>query len=104
MKTLIFLLGFTVGIILVWKYKTWRKKKEQQENLYNMKYLWIEDAIEHWPVTMKNYKGLRLHVKKLGQMEFKNKEKTQALNCKLLLGRFNPEAVKDCMERNNIKI
>ena len=104
METLAFLLGFTVGIILVWKYKIWCKKKEQQENQYNMKYLWIEDAIEHWPVTMKNYKRLRLHVKKLGQMDYKNKEKTQVLNCKLLLGRFNPEAVKDCENRNNIKI
>jgi Na+-transporting NADH:ubiquinone oxidoreductase subunit NqrC len=85
-------------------HKKWRKAKEKQENDYMMKYIWIKDAMDHWPVSTITFKQLRIHIKDLETFPYKNKEKTQVLNCHFILGRFNSEAVKDCAIRNGIKL
>jgi hypothetical protein len=83
LKFAIYLLFSVAFIVLVYflylGYQNWRRTKEMQENLYDMKYLWMKDAIYHWPVTEANYHTLRSHFCKINMFEHKDKEKTDVL-------------------------
>ena len=83
---------FIVGMVIYLKYKVWRRTQEQNENLYNMKYMWLQDAIHHWPVTETNYHLLCDHFMKMNELKFKNREKTTVLFVEEFLTKFQSVA------------
>ena len=83
---------FVIGVFFYTEYRKWRRTKEMDENLYNMKYLWLQDAVRYWPVTEENYHVLCDHFIKLNQLKYKNKEKTTVLFVEEFLNRFQSVA------------
>jgi uncharacterized metal-binding protein len=82
-----FLFFFAIGAVLMivyfikLQYQDWRKKKQCNEDYYEMKFNWLQKLIKSDPVNDENYKFLFSQLVKLGQMKHKNKEKTCTLSC-----------------------
>lgn len=83
---------FVLVYFFVGEYRKWRRTKEMDENLYNMKYLWLQDAVRYWPVTEENYHVLCDHFIKLNQLKYKNKEKTTVLFVEEFLTKYQEVA------------
>jgi hypothetical protein len=97
-----FLFWVVIGFlgIMIWflreTYRNYRADKRLGENLYMMKYIWLRDRINNiYPVDENNYKELKNHLILLGEMKFKDKEKTSVLWTNLLNGRFKDFADED---------
>lgn len=89
--TLILIISFFVFRQIRKLAKESRKQVEQEENEFNMKYLWIQDRIKVLPVTLENYKLIMYHFCDMAQMKYRNKEKTQVL-FKTFLDKFHEMA------------
>lgn len=104
LKFAIFILGLgaviLIGYWLRMEYKVWKQRKRAEENLYEMKYKWLQNLINTYPVDESNYKYLKNQVEKLGQMSHKNHEKTNKLSDNFSL-RFKSENTKNV--RNLLK-
>jgi len=83
---------FVIGVFFYTEYRKWRRTQEMQENLYNMKYMWLQDAVRYWPVTEANYHVLCDHFIKLNQLKYKNKEKTTVLFVEEFLTKYQEVA------------
>jgi len=60
-------------------YQAWKAKQKALELQYDMKYLWLSNLIGTSEITMKNYKKILHQLAELGQLEWKNREKTTVL-------------------------
>jgi hypothetical protein len=74
-----------VGIFLIlvylvqYKIKLWQKIKRTNENLYMMKYLWLQEAIHDYEVNRDNYAYIATQLLILYGMKYHNPEKSEVL-------------------------
>lgn len=80
---------FCIGYALV----KWQRKRNKQEDEYEITYAWLSGLIENKEVNSDNYEYLFSELKKLYQLKWKNKEKTTLLFSKFLY-KFKDEATK----------
>jgi len=96
MKAIILIIFAAMVIfVITWYWQEWKKTKRNRENIYNMKYLWIEDNMENLAVNEDNFRFIRGCLCELGNLKHKNREKTCVLTTKFYFGRFMNEAIKD---------
>ena len=96
MENFIYLLKFAIfstvisGVVFVlyiffrYQYGIYQKEKLHFENLYNMKYLWLQSRINDYPISEYNYKFIMMHLVELSCMKYKNREKTTVLTMEFL--------------------
>lgn len=93
-----------VIMLLFWQGAVWLKKNLKNESEYEKLYKTINSEISEAPVTEWWYDFLTGELTKLGQMKWKNQEKTHVISCtfwrkfsKIRLRRMidDKEAVKD---------
>jgi hypothetical protein len=88
MKFFIFWLALAgtalLGVWLTDLYQAWKAKQRALELQYDLKYLWLSNLIGTSEVTMKNYKKILHQLAELGQLEWKNREKTTVLTMRFL--------------------
>lgn len=68
-----------IVLFLIHCYKNWRRMKEAEENLYDMKYLWLQDHVRCSAVTEDNYHMTCNLFHALCELKHKNPEKTDVL-------------------------
>lgn len=92
-------IGVVIILIGIIDYKvTLRKKiRRANENLYNIKYLWLQDAVQSYALHRDNFNYLKTHLIILGQMKFKDKERTSFLTTKFFI-RFKRFAMDEVSE------
>ena len=79
---------FSLGIVLLFgywlriEYKEWKKRRQAREDFYELKYKFIQGLINDktFIIDEFNYHFLKDQLMKLGQMEYRNKEKTDGLS------------------------
>ena len=72
---------FMIVYVIIMQYKDRKRKQRIRENMYNRKYLWLKDIIYSYELHKDNYNFIKTQLIKLGQMEYKNREKTSVLTC-----------------------
>lgn len=65
--------------IITWYYQEWARKQYLSERAYNKQYVTIQVYIRDWPVKVESYNAIFAELKRLGNMRYKNKEKTMVL-------------------------
>jgi len=84
MTTLTFICLSVITIAVVTFLYAWidnyQVRRKAQENEYDMRYLWISDRIEKEAHNLENYKNIERQLKCLGQLPWKNGEKTNILS------------------------
>lgn len=78
------ILLMAIGIIF-WLVLEWGKKQLALENEYEKKYEMINRIIDSYEVCELNYDGIMLLLENLGQLKWKNHEKTVVLSNKFWL-------------------
>lgn len=82
---LIIALVVAMGMFLItWYYQEWSKKQYLSERAYNKQYVTIQIYIRDWPVNARSYSAIFAELKRLGNMRYKNKEKTRVLTERFL--------------------
>ena len=99
MTTIILVLLFVAAVIIM----AWLIARVGRKNLvdaldYDMRYLWLKDRVDTYSVNEYNYKYLKDQLLKLGQMQYKNREKTSVLTT-TFFKRFLEIAEKEATER-----
>ena len=85
----LWVMGLTFRCILNW-YKIKRRQRKGGERFYELKYEWLQGRIRELSVTEENCDFIWKHLKQLGQLQHKNKEKTTGLTTNFVFGRFRP--------------
>jgi len=65
--------------LIVWYYQEWSRKQFLSEMAYNRMYITIQRYIEDWPVNVRSFNAIFAELKLLGNMRYKNMEKTRVL-------------------------
>jgi len=90
METIIFFLKFflfifglsSVILISYWlrmEYKLWKARKRAEQNLYEMKYKWLQNAIHDYEMHKDNYTYIASQLLILYGMKYHNEEKSRVL-------------------------
>jgi len=79
--SIITLAVFAAMILFVatWYYQEFAKKQSVSEANYEKQYFAIQNYIRDWPVNTQSYNAIFTELKRLGNMKYKNKEKTRVL-------------------------
>ena len=77
--------------IIVWYYQEWTRKQSLSEIAYHRQYRTIQRYIEDWPVNVRSFNAIFAELKRLGNMRYKNKEKTEVLT-KQFLRKYTEES------------
>jgi len=95
-------------VILYWIVRERKKQKKLKRNLetqYRLKYIYIQDLLADFvfnkAITHANYDILHSHILELGQMVYKNKEKTCTLSLEIF--RTFQDVCKEDIESLNNK-
>jgi len=75
-------LAVFAGMILfvaTWYYQEFAKRQSISEANYEKQYFAIQNYIQDWPVSPESYNAIFAELKRLGNMRYKNKEKTRVL-------------------------
>ena len=70
--------------IVVYYYQEWANNKDKQEWTYENQYEAIQGYIQNWPVTPESYNAIFAELKRIGNMKYKNREKTSTLTTQFL--------------------
>jgi hypothetical protein len=65
--------------LIVWYYQEWSRKQSLSEIKYGKRYMDIQRYIDDWPVNVRSFNAIFAELKRLGNMRYKNKEKTRVL-------------------------
>ncbi len=84
---------------IFYEIKLRQRIKIANENLYNKRYLLLQDAIRDYDLNESNYKYLKSQLMFLGQMKFKNHEKTAVLTTEFFK-RFSDFAKDEVIEHS----
>jgi len=85
-------------------YKEWRDDQFRSEILYEKQYTAIQGYINDWPVNKQSYKTIFAELKRLGNMKYKNKEKTSTLVCEFMRKYAKVDNEFDCSQLNEKEI
>jgi len=89
---LIIALVIAMGMfIITWYYQEWTKKQRLSEMAYNRMYTTIQRYVDDWPVNVRSFNVIFAEIKGLGNMRYKNKEKTEVL-IKQFLRKYTEES------------
>lgn len=83
--------------IIQYKIRMYYKLKRVNENLYNMKYLWLKNIVHSYARHRDNYNYLKTQLMQLGQMKYKDHERTSVLTVEFFR-RFERFAKDEVME------
>jgi hypothetical protein len=100
----ILIIAVFAGMVLfvaTWYYQEARLSKSISERAYEMQYKAIQGYIDHWPVTPESYNAILAELKRLGNMKYKNREKTEVLTTQFL--RKYTESDEFSFEQLNVK-
>jgi hypothetical protein len=77
---LIFLIffGFLIWMLVSWG-REFKRKLEAEQLEYDMFYLWLKSCIENYSIHRDNYSFLKTKLIELGQLKYKDKERTSVL-------------------------
>jgi biopolymer transport protein ExbB/TolQ len=85
-------------------YKEWRDDQFRSEIKYETQYEAIHKYIEKWPVNKQSYSAIFAELKRLGNMKYKNKEKTFTLVCEFMRKYTEADDEFDCSQLNEEEI
>ncbi|MFA5727467.1 MAG: hypothetical protein WC886_07500 [Saccharofermentanaceae bacterium] len=77
--------------IITWYYQEWSRKQSISEANYENRYSAIQRYVDDWPVNVRSFNAIFAELKRLGNMRYKNKEKTEVLT-KQFLRKYTEES------------
>jgi len=84
--------------------KEWIDNQLRSEVMYEIQYAAIQEYINAWPVNKQSYSAIFAELKRLGNMKYKNKEKTFTLVCEFMRKYTEGDDEFDCYQLNEEEI
>lgn len=85
-------------------YCEWNYNQVRSEIAYEKQYSIIQNYIYAWPVNKQSYSAIFAELKRLGNMKYKNKEKTATLTCEFLRKYTETDEEFECNQLNEEEI
>jgi len=85
-------------------YCEWYYNQVRSEIVYEKQYFAIQNYIRDWPVNKQSYNAIFAELKRLGNMKYKNKEKTVTLTCEFLRKYTETDEEFECSQLNEEEI